>query len=136
MANIEQNICDAIEVITNNIVSKAGFDKTIQATIITCVNEATGKYKIKYQDSTLYAYAGDSEKKYSKGNRVYVLVPGNDMTKDKTILGIVGQSEEYVATELGNVYTKVTQNLVLNPSNEYKIYSGTGYQEYSEQIYS
>ena len=49
MTNIEQSICDAIEVITNNAISKAGFDRTIQATIVACMNEATGKYKIKYQ---------------------------------------------------------------------------------------
>lgn len=128
MANIEQNICDAIEVIANNIVSKAGFDKTIQATIISCVDELTGKYKVKYQDNTLYAYASNVDKKYSKGNRVYVLIPGNDMTRDKTILGTVGQESPYKSTEAGVVYRKVSTNLIeLQNNNGYKIYSGTEY---------
>lgn len=128
MGSIEQNICDAIEVITNNIVSKAGFDKTIQATIVSCIDEATGRYKVKYQDNTFYAYSSNIEQKYSKGNRIYVLIPGNDMTRDKTILGTVGQSSEYKSTEAGTVYHQVSTNLIeLQNRNGYKIYSGTQY---------
>ena len=133
MTNIEQSICDAIEVITNNAISKAGFDRTIQATIVACMNEATGKYKIKYQDSLLYAYSADVEKRYSKGNRVYILVPGNDDTKDKTIIGIVGQSEEYIASDYGTKYEKFGNNFIYRqPDDWYKIYSGTEYNYDSE----
>ena len=142
MANIEQNICDAIEVIANNIVSKAGFDKTIQASIISCVDEATGKYKVKYQDNTFYAYSSDINKKYSKNDRVYILIPGNDMTRDKTILGTVGKTSKYSSTEAGTFYKKISPNLIVQQKNKYQIYSGTQYnyteiyERYGKEIYN
>lgn len=87
--NIENSICEAIEYIVENAVANAGFDKTVQATIIGCVDEATGKYKVKYQDSSFYAYAQTADMKYITGKSVYVLIPGNNMSSNKTILGTV-----------------------------------------------
>lgn len=128
MATIETTICETIEAIAGNLIKKAEFDKTIQATIVACVDEATGKYKVKYQDNTFYAFTGDISKKYSKSTRVYVLVPGNDMTRDKTILGIVGQAVPYSSTEKGASYEITSNNLIKRQSIVgYEIYSGTAY---------
>ena len=115
MAKIEQNICDAIEVIANNLISKAGYDRTIQATVLSCVNEATGKYKLKYQDNNIYAFTGDENKKYSRGTHVYVLVPGADMSKNKTIIGEVGNISAYDTeqNDIGQiVYERNSENLI------------------------
>ena len=113
MANIEQNICEAIEVIANNIVSKAGYDRTIQATILSCINEATGKYKVRYQDSNLYAFTGDLNKKYSRGTQVYILVPGSDMSKNKTIIGEVGGISAYEGSSTEQIrYVPTSENLI------------------------
>lgn len=87
MAKIEDQICEAIEYIVRDAVDNAGYDKTIQATIVSCIDATIGKYKVKYQDSTFYAYANNSEVTYTNGSDVYILVPGNDMSRDKTILG-------------------------------------------------
>ena len=86
--NIENSICEAIEYIVENAVANAGFDKTVQATIINCVDEATGKYKVKYQDSSFYAYAQTADMKYFSGKSVYVLIPGNNMNSniDRSII--------------------------------------------------
>lgn len=128
MAAIEHQICEAIETITDSRISRAGFDRTIQATIVACVDEVTGKYKVKYQDNTFYAYSGDVDKKYNKNNRVYILIPGNDMTRDKTILGTVGENKEYSSTEIGAMYKKVSRNFILQQKSPYyKIFSGTQY---------
>ena len=40
MAKYEDMICDAIETIVQNAVANAKFDRTIQATIISCENAA------------------------------------------------------------------------------------------------
>lgn len=116
MPNIEQNICDAVSIIVNNAVSNAGFDRTIQGSILSCVSEATGKYKVRYQDSNIYAFTADINKKYSRGTQVYVLVPGNDMSKQKTIIGEVGDiiaydpDEEYTAGQI--IYERSSENLI------------------------
>ena len=152
MLNIEQNICEAIQIIADNAVASAGFDRTIQGSILSCVNETTGKYKIRYQDSNLYAYTGDINKKYSKGTQVYILVPGNDMSKNKTILGEVGALGAY--SDDNNLaynrinYERNSENLILiekySPNIEEQfqtgLYSGTEYnidnERYGKYLYS
>lgn len=83
----EDKIINAIETIVDNKVENANYDKTIQAQIISCVDATIGKYKVQYQDSTFYAYSGSSDLVFSDGAEVYILIPGNDMSRDKTILG-------------------------------------------------
>lgn len=101
--NIENQICEAIEYIVNNAVENAGYDKTIQANIVSVVDQTIGKYKIKYQDSTFIAYAQSTDVTYVNGAEVYVLVPGNDMTRDKTILGTTKKlGANYTATPEGD----------------------------------
>ena len=46
----EKNILDAIQILVDNAISKAGFDKTVQGTISKCVDEKNGKYVVIYQD--------------------------------------------------------------------------------------
>lgn len=87
MNNIEQKFCEAIEIIVERAVKQANYDKTIQATIVECVDETTGKFLVKYQDSTFYAYSNNLDSVYVKGTSVYVLIPRNNMEADKTILG-------------------------------------------------
>lgn len=84
---IEKQICDAIDIIVQKAIAQADYDKTIQATIINCVDATIGKYKVKYQDSFFYAYSNNLETTYSNGSMVYILIPGNDFSRDKTILG-------------------------------------------------
>lgn len=87
MNSIEKNICEAIDIIVQKAVSEAQYDKTIQGTIIKCVDIERGKYSVRYQDSIFYAYSNNSETTYLNGTNVYILIPGNDMSKVKTILG-------------------------------------------------
>ena len=83
----ENKILDAIETVVNNAVQNAGYDKTIQATIVSCDNPKLGKYTVKYQDITFIAYSQNTTDMYEEGALVQILVPGNDMSKEKTILG-------------------------------------------------
>jgi hypothetical protein len=90
LADINKTLIDAMDIIAEGKVSAAGYDKTIQATIVSCINAIKGQYKIKYQGNTFYAYSNNLDYQYTKGTTVYVLVPGNDFTQMKTILGTVG----------------------------------------------
>lgn len=87
--NYETQILDAIQMLVDKTVSKAEFDKTIKATISRCVDATIGKYVVKYQDSSFYAYSYNTDNTYSAGTAVYVLIPGNDMSQEKSIIGTV-----------------------------------------------
>lgn len=98
MANLSNTILDAIEIMADQKVSAAGYDRTIQATIVSQMNAAKGEYIIRYQGNKFYAYSTDLEKTYRKGATVFVLVPENDFSKHKTILGVAGNVGEYDGT--------------------------------------
>lgn len=124
MANYENNIIDAIEKIVNNAVANAGYDKTIKATIIECVDQTIGKFKVKYQDSTFYAYATSSEVTYTRGSEVYVLIPGNDSGRDKTILGTVKKlGVDYAVAPEGDEAYETVGNNILHSSSTFELCS-------------
>lgn len=89
MDNLQESLVKTMEMVAGEYLTRAGYDRTIQATVLSCVDENTGKYRIKYQDSKFYAYAANIETKYAENSQVYILIPGNDMTMHKTILGAV-----------------------------------------------
>ena len=96
MAN---NACDAFDIIANNIVNKATFDKTIIGNVLSCVDAEIGKYKIKFQDAYYYATVSNEKDTYNKGDSVYILIPNNDLQKEKKIIGLVENlGKGYVAS--------------------------------------
>lgn len=111
---LEQAICEAAEIIVERAISTAGYDRTIQATIIEQVDATIGKYKVKYQDSTFYAYSQAIDAKYSKGTNVYVLIQGNDLEKGKIIIDSVEKlGTDYVSIiENKDAYDKIGGNIV------------------------
>ena len=125
MNMIEQQICDAIEIIVERAIDQANYDKTIQATVISCVDATIGKYKVKYQDSTFYAYSGSSDVTYTNGSTVYILIPGNNTEADKTILGTTKKlGINYVSTiEDEEAYQIVGNNCVINSSASFNLQS-------------
>ena len=112
--SIESNVCDAVELLVDNAIAKAQYDKTIQGTVIKCIDATIGKYLIKYQDSTFNAYASGSGVSYPDGTGVYILVPGNDMSRDKTIIGASEKTAiNYIEPEAGeDAYTIVGTQFV------------------------
>ena len=125
MNMIEQQICDAIEIIVDRAIEQANYDKTIQATVISCVDATIGKYKVKYQDSTFYAYSSNSEVTYTNGSTVYILIPGNNTEADKTILGTTKKlGINYVATVEGDeAYQVIGNNCIMNSSTSFNLQS-------------
>jgi len=113
--NYETQILDAIQMLVDNAVSKAEYDRTIQGTISRCVDATIGKYIVKYQNSSFYAYSYNTDVAYPAGTSVYVLVPGNDMSKDKSIIGTVDKlGPDYVSIIEGESGYEVTGVNVIN----------------------
>ena len=129
--NYENNIIDAIEQIVNNAVSNADYDRTVKATIVECVDQTIGKFKVKYQDSTFFAYATSSEVTYSKGSEVYILIPGNDTSRDKTILGTVKKlGADYAVTPEGDEAFEIVGNNCIHSSTTFELCSYKTTKEY------
>lgn len=118
MSDINNQICDAIGIIVDKKLSQANFDKTIQATIVAQGDKTKGEYKVKYLDSSFYAY-DKSGKDYSVGTQVYVLVPENDLSKVKTILGTADKTKDIqpIIPE-GNKFEYLTNNLFIISENK------------------
>lgn len=87
MANeFQESILQAIDTLVTKRIEQLDNDKTITATIDTCVNMVDNVYLVNYQGGKFYAYAQD-DTAYTRDQSVYVLVPENDFTKKKIILG-------------------------------------------------
>ena len=112
---IEQQICDAIDVLISKRVANLQFDKTVRATIKSIEDASIGKYLVQYQDSIFYAYS-DPDKSYKVGAQVYVEIPSSDFNKTKLIIGSVKKlGEEYLtAVTAEQRMTKIGTNILSN----------------------
>ena len=120
----ENQILDAIEMLVDKSVKTAGYDKTVQAKIISCEDPTIGKYKVRYQDSNFYAYSGSSEISYMEGSEVYILIPNNDMSRDKTILGAVSKlGKDYAVSAEGEEAFEIIGNNCVEDNKEYNLCS-------------
>ena len=91
-AEISQNILDAFEILAKAEVNSAQFDKTITGIIVSCEDEASGRYRVQYQNSIFYAYSSALDITYSKGTSVQVKIPNNDFSGRKIIIGTVEEN--------------------------------------------
>ena len=117
---LQDAILKAIDSLTKNRIERLQLDKTITGSIIKCNNALTREYKVSYNGGSLTAYAKEGET-YTNGNSVYVLVPENDFTKQKIILGLSSaQSDDnnisFVSSALSD-YNIIGKNII-NDVNE------------------
>lgn len=135
MSSISDNICEAISIIVNKAVNEAAYDKTIQATVLSCVDASIGKYKVQYQDSTFYAYSTSTDTTYTDNSVVYVLVPASDMSKDKTIVGTVKKlGVNYVSSiDDEDAYEVYGNNVIKTQDSGYGLCSYGSYDKNSGQ---
>lgn len=133
--SLSQNILDAVEILANSSISKAGYDRTIQAQVLSCEDASIGRYRCRYQDSTIYAYSNNLDTSYNKGDYVYILVPSNDMKKEKTILCTSSRrGNNFVSeTKEEDEYNVIGSNCILSTR---KYYLNTDNLNYSYNIYS
>lgn len=123
---ITDQLLDAVQVLVDDAVNKAGYDKTVQAVIAQCISVTKGQYTVKYQGGYFYAYSQDPDVIYIPETQVYVLIPGNDMSRTKTILGTVdklGDNFTY-KEEIASVYENTGSNICSTESGtEFELHS-------------
>ena len=118
MDSLTNSILSAIEIIVGKKIDEAAYDKAVVAQITGVIDSSIGKYKLQYQDSVMDALAtGNSE--YAIGDKVYVLIPGNDITQERLILGATSGSRvsDSLANLIENNYT-IIGNGVCESSTE------------------
>lgn len=132
--SISEKVLDAIQILADNSVKKADYDRTIQAQILSCEDATIGKYRCRYQDAVFYAYSNNTDITYSNGALVYILVPGNDFKKEKTILGTTKKlGINYITQAEGDQAYDI---IGTNGIEEHKtFYLDTSYKNYSYTLY-
>ena len=89
MKNYENQICEAVDIIASKKIQEAKFNSIVKGSIIELSNSNYAEYKVKYQDSIFTAYGLGKSIQYKKDTLVYILIPNNDFTERKIILGSV-----------------------------------------------
>ena len=124
--NYESKILDAIQIVVDNAISKAQYDRTIQATVVRCEDETIGDYVVQYQDSTFHAYSYNTDVTYVKGSTVYVLVPCGDFSLEKSIVGSVDRiGPDYISIVEGEDAYEVVGVNTINSKNSFGLCSYT-----------
>jgi hypothetical protein len=75
----------SIDTIVCSRIADINFDKTIQCAIVDASGAEEGKYVL--SDGSIEFTAYSENTKYQKDDRVNVLIPSNDFSNEKTILG-------------------------------------------------
>lgn len=130
----EDKILEAVDMIVQNAVSKASYDRTIQGKVLKCEDSTIGKYKVQYQDSTFYAYSNNFSTIYTEGMEIYILIPANDMSRDKTILGSVEKlGSNYISEVTKEESFEINGNNCINFNGAFNLCS---YQTTNKILYS
>ena len=124
---IAETLLDGMQILIKDAVKNAGYDRTIQATILSCTNQSKGEYKCQYQDSKFLAYSPDVDVTYADNTLVFVLVPGNDWDATKTIIGTVDKlGKDYGTLPQISKFDPIGDNVFDNPSYSAEISSWYG----------
>lgn len=141
--SVNEKVLDAIELLTKNSVQRASYDRTIQAQVLSCEDSTIGKYRCRYQDAIFYAYSSNLDVTFSKGSEVYILVPGNDMSKEKTILGTTNKlGINFISQAVGDeAYDIIGRNCIqtngiyyLNSDNKQYLYTIYKYSQIPDEM--
>lgn len=93
MSAISESLLDAMNSIAGNTIESLNRTITVEGVIEDVIDAGINLYKIKYKDSTFTAYAPSSVI-YHTDDIVYILIPDNDFTKTKIIIGSIAPSAE------------------------------------------
>lgn len=114
MSTLQESILDAINVLAENSIRNAPGTITIDCIVSKIVNPGLGEYEVNYLGNTLSVYASNPNIEFNIGDKVYVLVPEGDFSKQKIIISASTPSTiTYDASELNN-YMQVSDNLLID----------------------
>lgn len=139
MANqLQESICAAIDTLVNQRIDKLQLDKTVTATITSCVNSLTGEYKVSYNGGFMTAFANEGAS-YNKNAEVYVLIPEGNFTKPKYIVSKAqaltdDNNISFVSSALNN-YNLIGRNTIIENDKAFPQGVNTYYNKDAILIY-
>lgn len=112
MNEIANNILTAIDVIVDKKIADMTFDRTVVVTVQQCVDSLIGKYRVYYQGESFTALA-ITGMSFNPGDKVRMLVPDNDLSQDKYLLGLIDASKHSITpASISDNYIKISENIV------------------------
>lgn len=102
------------------VVSAAGFTKTIEAEVIGIVDAASGKYRVKYQNASFEATTENTSVQYRRKDMVLVSLPSGSLSdSNKIIIGLLTKTGAHYGNdeELDILFDTIGRNLY-NDSSE------------------
>lgn len=109
---MQDNLYQAMEIITNSIIKDIPYDRTINCTIINDKDKKNGKYTVTNGSATFTAYSETEQ--YNVNDKVRVNIPEGNYGKNKYIVGKQASEEElepinYISPL--NDFIQITDNL-------------------------
>lgn len=113
MNEIQSSLFEAMKQFSDYASKNASSTLTIECEIIELVDEGQGLYKVGYLGNTFTVHSTNANVNYAEGDKVYILVPEGDFTKDKVIFGSVSPSAaQYVKNNDSSLYHDISDNLI------------------------
>lgn len=92
----QQALLEAMNIVAGARINDLPFDRTIVCSIEDASQAEQGHYRVSDGSTTFDAWTEDTH--YNVGQRVYVQIPGNDMTSQKHIIGRYFEAENEMLT--------------------------------------
>lgn len=112
MADINEQICKAVDIIVSKKLESINFDSTIIATIVDNREAKQYKYICSNGSSQFVAYA--KETNYKINESVYVTIPNNDYDQQKIIVGkyVAKDAKPYIFKQPFETIIDISGNLI------------------------
>ncbi len=112
MADINEQICKAVDIIVSKKLESINFDSTIIATIVDNSEAKQYKYICSNGSSQFVAYA--KETNYKVNESVYVTIPNNDYDQQKIIIGkyVAKDAKPYIFKQPFETIIDISGNLI------------------------
>lgn len=123
MSTLQDSLFDAMGILAESAAKKAQGAITIDCVITRILNLSTGKYEVDYLGNLLIVYAGTPNVQYKVGDKVYILVPDGDFSKQKVIISLSTPSVITYDKSEENNYIQVSNNFFGTNSDEIKLCS-------------
>lgn len=114
MADVAEQIFEAVQVLIDKQIKSVKFDETIRATVTDVTNANTGEYLVTTGNATFKAYS--TETRYRENEAVLVTIPQGNYDNQKMIIGkqVDDMNTPMVYTSPFETIIDVTGNLVSN----------------------
>lgn len=116
MNDIQKSLLDSLSLVANSSAKNMQNTVTIEAEVISIEDSGLNSYKVNYMNNKFIAYANTPNVQYTQGDKVYVLVPNGDFSKEKIIIGTIKPSGNIFTTSSSDVsyHLEKSDNLFKN----------------------